>query len=536
MTDVQQAIEQLGHKDDVDGSQSFDFSSLHDESTDRDTDHETDADVDGEHWHKSARQKLAEKAKKVVEEQAARDAIDGRVTLRSTVPPIDVELSDDSGDEGDGPFGPSSSSPNGHGKKHPHIPEQEAIDITAPHRQVDQKPTYSPSIQPSERYIVPSPISAVPRGESGPIDDSAMESAVATATQPSFPQNGRVRTPEKQSSLPSPISPGLRGISNGVSADAANHPSSAPLVFPSKNQTLSLQEVAGVLPSPAASTNGHRHGYSISSMTSSARNATSSPLSAPLSTDFSAHKKPRSAHPSEWNVEEVIDWLRAKGFDDMVCDKFIEQEITGDVLLELDVGVLKSEIGIAAYGKRIRIANAISELRRPPSVLSSEQPTRSGSLSHGSPLAQLSHSPTTVLSTGMGTFASLESPPDLGESAEHPSEPPHRGVDPGVRPKPADSDVTVGLGLGIPNSLLVRNNEGKAVVRVSSVDRRNGIVSLMAFGLQKGRPPQLSLFPSDPELATNVKAVSGVHLFEDEDRGVLSDVSCSLTVSFLNAD
>lgn len=45
-----------------------------------------------------------------------------------------------------------------------------------------------------------------------------------------------------------------------------------------------------------------------------------------------------------------------------------EQEITGDVLLELDANVLKTEIGILAYGKRIRIANAIAELRRPPSI------------------------------------------------------------------------------------------------------------------------------------------------------------------------
>jgi SAM domain (Sterile alpha motif) len=465
MTDVQQAIEQLGHKDDLDGSRSFTFSSTRDESTDRDTDLDTDVDVDGEDWHKSARQKLAEKAKKVVEEQAARDAIDGRVTLRSTAPPIDVELSDDSGDEGDGPFG-ESSPPNGHGRKHPHIPEDEEVDITAPRRQVDQKRAYSPSIQPSERYIVPSPISTVPHPESGPIEDGVMESAVATATQPSFSQNARVRTPENKSSLPSPVSPGLRGISNGVSADAATHPSSAQLVFPSKSQTLSLQEATGVLPSPAASSNGHRHGYSISSMTSSALNAPSPPLSAPRSSDFSANKKPRDVHPSEWNVEEVIDWLRSKGFDDMVCDKFIEQEITGDVLLELDVGVLKSEIGIVAYGKRIRIANAISELRRPPSIMSSEQLTRSASLSQGSPLAQLSHSPATLLSTGFGALTSPESPSDLAESVEQPTEPPLRGSDPGVRPKAMESDVTVGLGLGIPSSLLVRNGEGKPVVSV----------------------------------------------------------------------
>ena len=49
-----------------------------------------------------------------------------------------------------------------------------------------------------------------------------------------------------------------------------------------------------------------------------------------------------------------------------------EQEITGDVLLELDVNVLKTEIGILAFGKRMRIANAIAELRRPPSISSFE--------------------------------------------------------------------------------------------------------------------------------------------------------------------
>jgi len=50
-----------------------------------------------------------------------------------------------------------------------------------------------------------------------------------------------------------------------------------------------------------------------------------------------------------------------------------EQEITGDVLLELDVNLLKTEIGIAAFGKRMRIAYAISELRRSPFISYSSQ-------------------------------------------------------------------------------------------------------------------------------------------------------------------
>ncbi|KAI0071841.1 hypothetical protein K474DRAFT_1629965 [Panus rudis PR-1116 ss-1] len=71
-------------------------------------------------------------------------------------------------------------------------------------------------------------------------------------------------------------------------------------------------------------------------------------------------------NPKEWSVEDVVSWLKAKGFDQGVCDKFIEQEITGDVLLELNAEVLKNEIGIAAFGKRVRIVNAIDQLRAPP--------------------------------------------------------------------------------------------------------------------------------------------------------------------------
>lgn len=89
------------------------------------------------------------------------------------------------------------------------------------------------------------------------------------------------------------------------------------------------------------------------------------------STQDSSAKGP-TTHPSEWSVEEVVEWLKAKGFDQGVCDKFIEQEITGDVLLELDANVLKSEIGILAFGKRARIVNAINDLKRPPSISDSE--------------------------------------------------------------------------------------------------------------------------------------------------------------------
>jgi hypothetical protein len=132
MTDVQQAIEQLGHKDDFDGSRSFTFSSTRGESTD----HDTDTDADGEDWHKTARQKLAENAKMAAEEQAAQDSAEIRVPTRSTAPPIDVEMSDDSGDEDE------SSPPNGLLWCHSHIPEEEEEETASPSSSSIDRPPF----------------------------------------------------------------------------------------------------------------------------------------------------------------------------------------------------------------------------------------------------------------------------------------------------------------------------------------------------------------------------------------------------------
>ena len=69
----------------------------------------------------------------------------------------------------------------------------------------------------------------------------------------------------------------------------------------------------------------------------------SAPNTSPRSADF-VYKISRDADLAgpdsavEWNVEAVVDWLRTKGFNDMVCDKFMEQDVTSDVLLKLDMG------------------------------------------------------------------------------------------------------------------------------------------------------------------------------------------------------
>lgn len=65
----------------------------------------------------------------------------------------------------------------------------------------------------------------------------------------------------------------------------------------------------------------------------------------------------------DWSVDQVVEWARSKGWDEnAVVSKFQEHEISGDVLLEMDVNILK-EIDIVAFGKRFQVANAIKELK-----------------------------------------------------------------------------------------------------------------------------------------------------------------------------
>ncbi|CAG8474119.1 3470_t:CDS:10 [Diversispora eburnea] len=66
-------------------------------------------------------------------------------------------------------------------------------------------------------------------------------------------------------------------------------------------------------------------------------------------------------HPLNWDVRKVCSWLEEKGFKNEITN-FIENDITGDVLLQLDLYTLK-ELNINSFGKRMHIMNAINELK-----------------------------------------------------------------------------------------------------------------------------------------------------------------------------
>ena len=428
MTDVQKAIEQLGRgrgpNEDGDGARSFSFaSSREDRDTEGETD-DTDIDMsdldrgDGEQgWHKGARRKLAEKARRAVEEaeklemmmgglgMGNRTSI-GSVNGRLVAPPIEVEVSDES--EGEEDHEDFTGHSGGYPRDHPFIPEededvdtdadadghtrQEASEDTAVTHEVSTSATARSSGDHSHDLDMPEK------------DESEKKTATATRTSfPSFqspPQPAFPGERDPQSSLPTPVSP-----VGAVHSDK--------VTFPEKRISTPLRESLVPLPSSptplAASVSKH------SSVASSTRAPSSStppssyqpPLTASSLQPTLVEEKKEKAHPSEWSVEDVVEWLKGKGFDQDVRDKFVgmstavcfyhtliliifraEQEITGDVLLELDVNVLKTELGIMAFGKRMRIANAITDLRRPPSIIYSDHPEPSPVTAHSPPFAQ----------------------------------------------------------------------------------------------------------------------------------------------------
>ncbi|THG96991.1 hypothetical protein EW026_g4932 [Hermanssonia centrifuga] len=514
LTDVQKAIEQLGRSNDADGSRSFSFRSSHGDYTDHsevgtDAD-DTDADeASGTEWHKSARQRLAERAQQENEQRLAREAAESMPStpIRVTAPPIDVEMSDESEDEDEADDDGaahmqrrlSGDPPDSHFRtQYPHIPEEDettediAVVPKSPTvaRMTTESATLVPQVQtattatfpfshsvttpgsdtghivPSEDFIVPSPgiteedlptatadrltfpevpFTASPdpspllSAYSGSTEPSPMpppapppiavvqppvahapspppvlpSSPPASVTgpssrQPSPPVVNIISSPSPptSSALPeesesTPIPPAAPAPSFRSSAPSASTVRAAPTAI-KINEPLPSTARTGApspgfpLPSPTASSNGSvgfnsgiQQTLTPATTVMSFRTAglsTPQQESSPQSGSPDGVKRPAN-HPSEWTVEEVVDWLRSKGFDQSVCDRFIEQEITGDVLLELDANILKSELGIIAFGKRVRIVNAITELRRPPSFSESEHPmpalTSSQSFNYG---------------------------------------------------------------------------------------------------------------------------------------------------------
>lgn len=63
-----------------------------------------------------------------------------------------------------------------------------------------------------------------------------------------------------------------------------------------------------------------------------------------------------------WTAQEVASWMLSAGFEETIVDKFEEHDITGAVLLELEMQDLK-ELDIPSFGKRHQIWSGLGPLR-----------------------------------------------------------------------------------------------------------------------------------------------------------------------------
>ncbi|KAJ1660076.1 hypothetical protein IWQ61_000938 [Dispira simplex] len=70
---------------------------------------------------------------------------------------------------------------------------------------------------------------------------------------------------------------------------------------------------------------------------------------------------PLTGRPDTWSIEQVAAWLHQRGFGTFV-PLFVENEISGDVLLDLNLTTLK-ELQVTTFGKRYHLMNAITELK-----------------------------------------------------------------------------------------------------------------------------------------------------------------------------
>lgn len=95
------------------------------------------------------------------------------------------------------------------------------------------------------------------------------------------------------------------------------------------------------------------------------------------------------------------------------------------MLLDLNVDLLKTEIGIIAFGKRKRIANLIDDLKRPPSIVESQTMNSESLFTHTrtpSSTHQSWNSPSLFTSPALKdpqmplpAIMSLDSPPHTGD-------------------------------------------------------------------------------------------------------------------------
>ena len=329
MTDIQAAIDQLGQHRNDDG-RSMSFASTRDDRGSvlgHDLD---DDDLEGEEWHSGARRRLFE----------GLNAVDGR----HATPPVDVEMSDESDDE----------HPHLHHNHDTHLASSPPTEAQQTHS-INEQPQdvrsvlhRSPSPLPASDHSSParqsSTLEVVPSAHVPPLTAPEQAQAEIDLRSPSKSPSSPVHSREPSQGIPTPAQSNtqpttptgavsfLPSLPDSFSVPSINHTSA----LPSATTLNSYQTVPTLVqPSPKIQDSNSSTVYAFppaSNLVSTAISGTSSAVGATLVPPSSATstaptsslsiKKSAPGHPSEWTVEQVVEWVRSRGFDEGVCAKF----------------------------------------------------------------------------------------------------------------------------------------------------------------------------------------------------------------------
>lgn len=324
LTDVQQAIEQLGRPDheaaeDSDRERSYSFASSHGGETETDTDYEnSDADGDiassvgGESYHVGARRKLAETARRALEEADKLNAITNSMPSgrRMMAPPIDVEMSDESDDED------FAHRPESFKRTHPYIPEEDEDEAQEPGAIHSPKSAYNSQEKETDTTAVNDSVYATAQSS-----NSQSVAPTITSTPSANPFNSD--TPTDQTAVSS-----IRSEEPDKKASSSTSPSNS-------NRRSNTSDTR--ISEPKRTSSPRSIGYVIVSSLDGVVRAVSPqpqgqdvhpPSNPGVEQDrdkAGGEKKEKS--PAEWTVDDVIEWLKSKGFDQDVQTKFIGELI-----------------------------------------------------------------------------------------------------------------------------------------------------------------------------------------------------------------
>ncbi len=148
------------------------------------------------------------------------------------------------------------------------------------------------------------------------------------------------------------LSPPTRGDSYFPTASSMGSPAShAPPTAPAARSPTNLTSYAQDSATTAATTPGSMFSNLDGLRASSA------------STDYKSASEHTIEKVAAWSPAEVADWVTSCGFEESVAQKFALNDISGQILLELEMTHLKEFLDIPSFGKRFEIWRGIEALR-----------------------------------------------------------------------------------------------------------------------------------------------------------------------------